>query len=285
MKVARIIYVSIALFLLIVSSLAGTPPKDNWATFGDVKLHYYDIGKHKSKSALVLVHCWTCNVEFWKESYNSFPNYRVIALDLPGHGKSDKPKADYSMEYFANAVDAVLKDAGVSKAVLVGHSMGTPVVRRYYELYADKTLGLVVVDGALIPMGPRDQVEKYFEPLAKDYRATAQKMIEGMLQPAQPQVKTFVAPAMLETPDYVGISASKEMLNDAYAAHGKIAVPVLAVMAPSDFWPSDLKEKYTAIAPALDFHLFAGVSHFLMLDKPKDFNETLAEFITRNKLL
>jgi pimeloyl-ACP methyl ester carboxylesterase len=33
----------------------------------------------------------------------AFPEYRVIALDLPGHGQSDKPKADYSMEYFAEA--------------------------------------------------------------------------------------------------------------------------------------------------------------------------------------
>src|SRR5215510_11723875 len=117
MRSARVIGLSFFVFVLAFANLAQTP-KDNWADFGDVKLHYYDIGNSKAKNALVFVHCWTCNVEFWKESYNAFPQYRVIALDLPGHGKSDKPKVDYSMEYFAKAVDAVLKKAGVQKAVL-----------------------------------------------------------------------------------------------------------------------------------------------------------------------
>src|SRR5690606_18420064 len=105
----------------------------------------------KAKKALVLVHCWTCNVEFWRDTYNAFPGYRVIAMDLPGHGKSDKPRTDYTMEYFAKAVDAVMKGAGVKQAVLVGHSMGSPIIRRYYELYPKKTIGLVIVDGSLIP--------------------------------------------------------------------------------------------------------------------------------------
>ena len=54
---------------------------------------------------------------------------RVILIDLPGHGQSDKPKIDYSMDLFARAIDAVLKEAGVEKVVLVGHSMGVAVAR------------------------------------------------------------------------------------------------------------------------------------------------------------
>ncbi|MEP7074874.1 MAG: alpha/beta hydrolase [Acidobacteriota bacterium] len=285
MKVSRIVFVVMVLWIAAFSAFADQVSKDNWAKIGDVKLRYYDIGNSKAKSALVFVHCWTCNVEFWKDSYSKFPNYRVIVLDLPGHGKSDKPNITYSMEYFARAVNAVLEHAGVTKAVLVGHSMGTPVIRRYYELYPQKTIALVIVDGALIPMGPRDQVEKFFEPLSKDYKTAAANMIDGMLQPAQPAVKPFVRSAMLETPDYVGVGAAKGMLDDAYAEHGKITVPLLAVMAPSPYWPKDLKEQYAAIAPAIEFHAFDGVSHFVMLDKPKEFNETLAAFIVKNKLL
>ena len=284
MRLARIIFLSLSVLVLASASFEQTP-KDNWANYGDVKLHYYDVGNSKAKSALVFVHCWTCNVEFWKESYKAFPQYRVIALDLPGHGESDKPKVDYSMQYFANAVEAVLKKAGVQKAVLVGHSMGTPVVRRYYELYPEKTLGIVVVDGALIPLGQRDQMEKFFEPLYKDYKPAAESMIDGMLQPAKPEVRPFIKSNMLATPDYVGASAAKFMLDDGFATHGKINVPVLAVMAPSPYWPPDLKEKYQAIAPSLEFHMFTGVSHFLMLEKPKEFNEAVAAFIVKNKLL
>ena len=264
----------------------GATPKSKSVDFNGVKVNYYDIGNAKSKNALVLVHCWTCNVEFWKDSYNAFPNYRVIAIDLPGHGTSDKPKIDYSMEYFAKSVDAVMKKAGVKKAVLAGHSMGTPIIRRYYELYPEKTLGLVIVDGALLPFGPnRAEVEKFFEPLFKDYQAGAVTFIDGMLQTAKPEVRPFIRSSMLATPDYVGQSAMKMMLDDAYATHGKINVPVLAVMAPSPFWPKDLEQQYKAIAPDLDFVAWTGVSHVLFMERPKDFNDAVAAFIAKKKLM
>src|ERR1041385_6708889 len=91
MKVNRItLLLAIALIFSINSFGYDQTPKSNWATYGNVKLHYYDIGNSKTKNALVFVHCWTCNVEFWKESYGKFPNYRVIVIDLPGHGKSTR---------------------------------------------------------------------------------------------------------------------------------------------------------------------------------------------------
>lgn len=277
----------IVLFLIVTASAfaQGQKPADKWAKFEGNKVRYYDIGNTKSKTALVLVHCWTCNVEFWKDSYNAFPNYRVIAMDLPGHGTSDKPKIDYSIEYFAKSVDAVMKKAGVKKAVFAGHSMGTPIIRRYYELYPEKTLGLILVDGALLPFGPRAEVDKFFDPLFKDYKGGAPTFIDGMLQTAHAEVRPFIRSSMLATPDYVGSSAMKLMLDDAYATHGKIDVPVLAVMAPSPFWPANVKDQYIAVAPKTDFQMWSGVSHFLHMEKPKEFNEQVTLFITKNKLL
>src|SRR5262249_44545965 len=152
-------------------------------------------------------------------------------------------------------------------------------VRRYYELFPEKVLGIVVVDGALIPPGQRDQVEKFFEPLYTNYKPTAENMIDGMLQPAKPEVRPFIKSNMLATPDYVGASAAKFMLDDGFSIHGKINVPVLATMAPSPYWPADLQEKYQAAAPNLEFHMFTGVSHFLMLEKPKEFNEVVSVFL------
>ena len=273
------------IFAFVVTASAVQTPKPNWATYNGAKLRYYDLGNKKAKEALVFVHCWTCNVEFWRDSYGAFPNYRVIAMDLPGHGESDKPRVDYSMEYFAKAVDAVMKRAGVSKAVLAGHSMGTPIIRRYYELFPEKTLGLIVVDGALLPFGPREQVDAFFGPLFKDYKAGAPAFIDGMLQPAHESVRPFIRSSMLATPDYVGSSAMRLMLDDAYVTHVKINVPVLAVMAPNQMWPADLEQKYREVAPDLDFIKMTGVSHFLQLEKPAEFNAAVREFITKKKLL
>lgn len=270
--------------LLFCSNLLAQSPASKTVAMGETKISYYDIGNAKAKKALVLVHCWTCNVEFWRDTYNAFPGYRVIAMDLPGHGKSDKPRTDYTMEFFAKAVDAVMKDAGVKQAVFVGHSMGTPIIRRYYELYPKKTLGLVIVDGSLIPYGPREEVDKFFAPLFTDYKTGAPKFVDGMM-PKNAELTAFIRPIMLGSPDYVGQSAMHLMNEDAYTEHGAMNVPALAIMAPSPYWPADLETKCRAIIPKLEFQMWPGTSHFLHMERPKEFNGAVKGFIIRNRLL
>src|SRR5262245_13090206 len=117
------------------------------AKLGDAKVHYESHGE--GDQALVLVHGWTCNATFWRRQIPDLAGHRVLVVDLPGHGESDKPELAYTMEHFARGIDAVMRDAGVGKAVLVGHSMGTPVIRQFYRLFPDRTLALVIVDGSL----------------------------------------------------------------------------------------------------------------------------------------
>ena len=106
----KLAFVFLLIVLFAVSAFANSP-KSRIANFSGAKVHFQETGK--GKKALILVHGWTCNADFWKESINAFPEYRVIAVDLPGHGKSDKPKTDYSMEYFAKSIAAVMKEAKI----------------------------------------------------------------------------------------------------------------------------------------------------------------------------
>src|SRR5688572_33439435 len=121
------------------------------ATVDGVNVHWTAAGS--GRQAIILVHGWTCDESSWKEQVPALSkSYRVITLDLPGHGKSGMPKA-FSMELFARAVEAVRAEAKVDRAVLVGHSMGTPVIRKYALMYPARVAGLVVVDG-LVQLPP-----------------------------------------------------------------------------------------------------------------------------------
>lgn len=274
----------LSLMALVATAAAQQAPMSKSTTIDGHKIRYYDIGNSKAKNALVLVHCWTCNVEFWKDTYIAFPGYRVIAMDLPGHGESDKPKIGYSIEFFAKSVDAVMKHAGVNRAVLAGHSMGTPVIRTYYELYPKKTLGLVIIDGSLIPYANRAELEKFFEPFYRDYKNEAPKFIEGML-PKDSALASYIKSSMLATPEHVATSAMRLMTDDSYAEHGNIDVPALAIMAPSPYWPPDLETKYKAMMPKLEFQMWLGTSHFLQMEQPARFNGQVKGWIMRHKLL
>ena len=100
-------------------------PEAHYASMDGIRIYYQSYGK--GSEGLVLIHGWSCNLDVWPDQVSDFrKRTRVIAVDLPGHGQSDKPAVPYTMDLFARAIDAVLRDAGVKQAVLVGHSMGTP---------------------------------------------------------------------------------------------------------------------------------------------------------------
>jgi pimeloyl-ACP methyl ester carboxylesterase len=60
---------------------------------------------------------------------------------------------------------------------------------------------------------------------------------------------------------------------------------VLAIMVKSDFFGGDIEQFYRSIAPNLDFQTWEGVGHFLMMEKPKQFNDAVIAFLDKNALL
>jgi pimeloyl-ACP methyl ester carboxylesterase len=263
----------------------GAKGVDGFAKLEGMRVHYRSHGR--GDEALVFVHGWTCDLSFWRLQVPAFAGKtRVVALDLPGHGQSDKPEVVYTMDLFARAVEAVLRDAGVKRAVLVGHSMGVPVVRQFYRKFPEKTLGLVFVDGSLWPFAPRATMEQFMAPMRANYKQAAAQMVEGMVRPMlSASLREEVKAAMLSAPPHVAVSAMEGMMDESLWEEGQIKVPALAVLARSPLWPADTEQRFKKIAPTLDFRMWDGVSHFLMMDKPEEFNRELADFLARHKLM
>jgi pimeloyl-ACP methyl ester carboxylesterase len=274
----RILFI-ILLFALLTFSAAA---KDKVANYNGVKLHYSDSGK--GKKVLVLVHCWSCNTEFWKDQVAAFPDHRVIALDLPGHGKSDKPETPYTMEFFARAVDAVMRDAKVKRAVLIGHSMGTPIITNFYKLYPNKVTGMVVVDGQILPDDNEAEGRAFIEQMRKNYKTVVPKFLDSIMPTARPELKTWIKTQMMANPEFVGLSAMDGLVSKSSYPIQKIDVPLLALLADSPAWPADLETKLRLNIPKLTFIKMKGVSHFLQLEKPAEFNSHVKDFLLKNKL-
>jgi pimeloyl-ACP methyl ester carboxylesterase len=266
----------------------SNPPagKPHFAKLDGARIHYVNYGK--GREALVLIHGWTSNLEFWRDQIPDLAKRnRVIAIDLPGHGLSDKPQITYSMDLFARAVDAVLRDAHVDRAVLVGHSMGTPIARQFYRKYPEKTLAIVIVDGPLRPFGDRKMMEGFIAGLrGPNYKDAGGKMlatISGPLLSAADQER--IKSSFLNTPQHVVASAMAGMADESIWGRDKISIPVLAIMVKSDFFGGDIEPFYRSIAPNLDFQTWEGVGHFLMMEKPKQFNDAVIAFLDKNALL
>jgi len=278
--------------LIMTAAAAQKPPnsggQSRHASLDGTRIYYKSYGK--GSEALVLIHGWGCNLDYWRDQIPDFEKRnRVIAIDLPGHGQSDKPQLVYSMDFFARAVDAVLHDAGVKRAVLVGHSMGTPVARQFYRKFPKETSAMVIVDGALRPFGDKKMVEGLMASLrGPNYKEAGKQMFAAMAGPQlSTESKERIQASFLNTPQYVLVSAMEGMADDSSSiwAQDKINVPVLAILAKSPFYPPDTEQFYKSIAPNLDFQMWEGVGHFLMMEKPKQFNETVIAFLDKNALL
>ena len=104
------------------------------------KISFSDEGKGP---ALVLLHGFTECSAIWNDfAKNISAEYRVICIDLPGHGKSDVLGETHSMELMSDAVLHVLNYLKIEKCVLIGHSMGGYVSLAFTENYPEKLSGL-----------------------------------------------------------------------------------------------------------------------------------------------
>lgn len=104
-------------------------------SFEDGKVHYTDSGKGR---VIVLLHGYLESADVFKNLADRLSSgFRVIAVDLPGHGLSDACGKINTMEHMANAVRAVLDSAGISRIFLVGHSMGGYVTLAFLELFPE----------------------------------------------------------------------------------------------------------------------------------------------------
>ena len=267
-------------------SLDAAPSR--YASYGGFPIHYKSIGS--GPDAVVFIHGLSCDLTSWRFQVPALAGRtRIVLVDLPGHGKSDRSGGlTYSLQSHAMAVDAVLRDAGVRRAVLVGHSMGTPVARAFYRLFPGRVAALVAVDGALkAMMTDAAAIENFVAPYrGPDFAARMEKFADSMLPaPGAAAWREDIRRGMLSTPQAVVVRSMEGMLDPAAWKDDAIRVPLLCVVAKNAFWSPEYEAYVRALGPDVEYRVLEGTGHFLMLEKPDAFNAILREFLAKHRLL
>jgi sigma-B regulation protein RsbQ len=238
------------------------------------------------KTTLVFIHGWTCDSSSWAAQVPAFAKkYRVITLDLPGHGKSGSPKdGKFSMDLFARAVEAVREEAQADKVVLVGHSMGAPVIRQYARLYPKHVAALVAVDGPLDLRGfaPLEAGQGPPPMTGPEGLKAREKMIRGMFTPqTPPALQEQILKMMLGTSEATAAGAMASIFDPALRKADVSPAPAFAIYAGTAQLPDASKTK--EVLPNYEATQIAGTGHFVMMEKPDEFNRLLASFLERVK--
>lgn len=112
--------------------------------FRGAKIRYQVVGKG---SAVVLIHGFLGSMDLWKDQvYHLKKSFKVISLDLPGHGDSGNLGYIHSMELMADLIYSLIRKLGLRKVSLVGHSMGGYVSLAFAEKYTDHLSSLVLIN-------------------------------------------------------------------------------------------------------------------------------------------
>lgn len=116
-------------------------------TNDDPKIAYIDEGK--GEQTVILVHGLASNAGFWRYNIPELSKYfRVIAVDLPGYGKSQKGDYPYSISFYAEQLKNLIKELNLQNVVLVGHSMGGQIGIKFAIKYPSVLSKLVLASPA-----------------------------------------------------------------------------------------------------------------------------------------
>ena len=267
---------------------AALEVESHFARNGTNRIHYATAGG--GSETVVLIHGWGGNTHFWREQVPALQDKaRLVLVDLPGHGESDSPQVDYSMDYFAQAVLEVMRDAKVAKATLIGHSMGVVVLCRMYALAPDRVAGLVAVDGILRrPKMDPDQAEKFAAKYrTPEYREQVKSFVGAMYpNPGTETLRDWTVAEILKTPQYVLSGAMDGMFktNQPWDLH-EVKVPLIVINAKNPMWTKDYETYARSLSRRTEYQTIEGTGHFVMLEKPAEFNALLVKTLENEHLI
>jgi pimeloyl-ACP methyl ester carboxylesterase len=271
-------------------SFAGVAgAQSHFVSVGADRIHYVTAGQ--GSRTIVFVHCWAGNLGFWREQVPALADKaRLILIDLPGHGRSDKPQMAYTMDFFAGAVLAVLCDARVDKAIFIGHSMGAAVLCQVHHQAPEKFTALVSVDGLLRrPAGTPAEARALVGPFgAPQYLDHARKFISTLFPvPGTDELRDRVMSEMLATPQHVMLGAMLGMFGPDQPDWilQKVNAPVLVINVRSPWWNNAYEAYVRSLSPQSDYVTMEGVGHFPILEKPAEFNALLMSMLRRFGLI
>jgi pimeloyl-ACP methyl ester carboxylesterase len=200
---------------------------------------------------------------------------RAVALDLRGHGQSERPAGgDYAVRSLAKDIAAVADGLGLERFVLVGHSLGGAASIAYAGEHPNRVAGLVLVGAP--GKTPPAQARQIMSALQADYEKVILEYCNKLLAGAQPQVDRQLRSEMAGVSRDAGLSLIRASVEfDALPALAAYRGPKLAIVMPHGESPGDLHK----LVADLPYRLIIGTSHWPHMDEPAEFNRMLGEFL------
>ncbi|MGC4099501.1 MAG: alpha/beta fold hydrolase [Nitrospira sp.] len=246
---------------------------------------------HGTGFPVIFLHAFPLNRTMWAQQEAALSSqFRVITVDLRGHGESDAPLWHYSLDRAADDVRGLLDYLSIPQAVFVGLSMGGYILFSFYRKYAERIKGLVLADTkaqADTDDGARARFEMAQIAYTQGPRAIADIMIPKLLSPATIQTRPELVQrvrSMIEGNQISGIAGDLMAMaerHDSMLLMKQMTCPIQIIVGELDLPtpPSDAKLMADQILNAR-LVIIPAAAHLSNLEQPDPFNEAVGSFVS-----
>jgi pimeloyl-ACP methyl ester carboxylesterase len=249
-----------------------------FANIANQKIYYAETGSARNVPPIVFVHGSGANHLAWGLQLRPLGEVtRVIALDLPGHGKSDLPGRT-TVEGYRDAVLGLLDSLNIERAVIAGHSLGGAIAQTFALAYPERAAGL-----GLVGTGARLRVlPTILDGILHDFEQTTEFVVDHAysagLDPslrARAVTELRACPAQVTHDDYAACNAF-----DVMARVAEIRVPTIAICGKQDeMTPPKYSEFLVGKIPGARLVVIDHAGHSVMIEQAEQVNRALIEFV------
>ncbi len=260
------------------------------AHINGINLAYTDQGRG---TPLVFLHAFPLNRTMWEPQVKGLADrYRVITVDLRGHGESDAPLWRYTLDLFADDVRELLDSLSIPSAVLIGLSMGGYLIFAFHRRFADRIKALVLADTRAEADTPEMSAWR-FNLAQRVYkegaRAVADEMLPKLLSPSGSASKPALVRqvrAMITSTQVSGVVGDLMAIAerpDSVPRLKTITCPALVLVGEQDVLttPAD-NERIAAGISGARFQMIPSAGHLSNLEQPEAFNRAIASFLAES---
>ena len=238
---------------------------------------------------LVFLHAFPLNRSMWAQQEDAlFSQFRIITIDLRGHGESDAPLWRYTLEQSADDVCALLDRLSIQQAIFTGLSMGGYILFAFYRKYATRVKGLILADTkaqADTAEGKDGRFQMAQTAYNRGPSAIADLMIPKLLSPMSIQTKLDLVQhvrAMIQGNQISGIAGDLMAMADrpdSVPLLSRITHPTQIIVGELDQAtpPTDARLMADHI-PHASLAVIPQAAHLSNLEQPEAFNQIVATF-------
>lgn len=271
--------------LLVVLVVACSPAKievqSKGVALGDgTVVHFLEAGHGP---ALLLIHGLGASSDVWRDSISILArSYRVIAPDLPGYGKSDRPRASYSVSYYVAWLDDFVEALGLKKPAIAGNSLGGWIAAAYAIEHPEKVSHLILVNAAglkretLPPLNLNPSTKEELKVLLTALFADPSRVSDRVIN-EQWEYRRSVRDTVQAT--LASFRTAPLFVDDKL---NKITVPTLIIWGRQDrIIPLEFGERFQKGISGSRLVILDNTGHLPQIENPRDFSKAVKRFVKR----